>query len=104
MSLDVPHCSIGMKFWDWRKFFSRNFSFAAKINVLFRIPLKFALAKKIIAAKRSEIESSVGNLSDPQNIHEKMVEALTNEILFENLPNLPHSYTIRFFTIRINIV
>ena len=79
-------------------------SFVSKTNILFGIPLKFALAKKIIAAKRSEIESSVRNLSDPQNIHEKLLEALTNEILFENLPNLPHSYTIRFFTIRINIV
>ena len=68
-----------------------------KIGGLFCIPLKFALAKKIIASKRCEIVSSVINLSDPQNIHEKLFEALTNEILFENLPNLPHSYAIRFF-------
>ena len=72
-------------------------SFIAKIKVLFRIPLKFELAKKIIAAKRSDIVSLVRNLSDPQSIHEKLLEALTNEILFENLPNLPHSYAIRFF-------
>ena len=62
----------------------------------FCIPPKFVLAQKIIAAKRSEIVSSVRNLSDPQNIHEKLLEALTNEILFDNLPNLPHSYAIRF--------